>query len=215
MHSFIFLFSIISIILIFFKVIHIYSTARIQFIHMLVLYQQVSLIRNENVNQYGEDHRAVCVASTQNCLKHFINLLLKFLTASLLLAKTQQNQLLRNKLITQCKKHPFPAIWTTEYMKEMATATKMQRWVSKSYQCFSSGPWSHLMSQAAASPSHESSEWAKATAYWEKTTTHSQALSSSLLKLTHKLQVHTRNLKITLLLEFKGSKLKISQASLQ
>ena len=51
--------------------------------------------------------------------------------------------------------------------------------------------------------------------YWEKTTAHSQELSSSLLEFTHKLQVHTRNLKITLLLEFKGSKLKISQASLQ
>ena len=87
----------------------------------------------------------------------------------------------------------------------MATATKMQRWVSKSYQCSSSSLWSHLTSQAATSPSYESSEWAKATAYWEKTTAHSQELSSSLLKLTHKLQVHTRNLKITLLLEFKGS----------
>ena len=97
----------------------------------------------------------------------------------------------------------------------MATATRMQRWVSKSYQCFSSGRWSHLTSQAAISPSYESSEWAKATAYWEKTTAHSQELSSSLLEFTHKLQVHTRNLKITLLLEFKGSKLKISQASLQ
>lgn len=51
--------------------------------------------------------------------------------------------------------------------------------------------------------------------YWEKTTAHSQELLSSLLEFTHKLQVHTRNLKITLLLEFKGSKLKISQASLQ
>ena len=94
---------------------------------------------------------------------------------------------------------------TIECKKEMATATKMQRWVSKSYQCSSSSLWSHLTSQAATSPSYESSEWAKATAYWEKTTAHSQELSSSLLKLTHKLQVHTRNLKITLLLEFKGS----------
>ena len=105
--------------------------------------------------------------------------------------------------------------WDGCSKKEVATATKMQRWAAKSYQCSSSGPWSHLTSQAATSPSYESSEWAKATAYWEKTTAQSQELSSSLLRLTHKLQVHTSNLKITLLLEFKGSKLKISQASLQ
>lgn len=123
------------------------------------------------------------MASTENCLKYFTNLLLKLLSIpdAYQGTKTQWNYLLRNKQRAMEEISFSSHTDNSIYEREMTVATKMQKCLSKSYQCFSSCPQSHLSSQAATSWSHEASEWPLAAAYREKTTTPSQEPSSSVL----------------------------------
>lgn len=121
------------------------------------------------------------VASIQNCLKYFIDILLKLLTASLLLAKKQRNNGITSlETNSSCNGRNifFQPHGQQNPWKKWLLAIKMQNRYQSPISAFP--PRSHRSSQAATSQSHESSEWARAAAYWEKTTTHSREPSSSL-----------------------------------